>query len=172
MSQPKVAANAPVSNDPSAQSMKMMQYFMPVMIAIFGWSVAAGLALYWTISSVFQAVQQYFVTGWGSLGTLVPGLGASSSSPQKNSSTSVSSNNNEKRRDSGAERRNGSVNTNTDEKASDETRESVRAERGAVASQLRTSTKPASKGNAQSSKRSRSTSASARRRSGAQRSRS
>jgi YidC/Oxa1 family membrane protein insertase len=170
MSQPKTVANAPTSGDPSAQSMKMMQYFMPVMIAIFGWSVAAGLALYWMVSSIFQAVQQYFVTGWGSLGTLIPGLG-SNSPASKNSSTPVSSTN-EKRRESGAERRNGSANANTDEAASDETRETVRAERGAVASQLRTSTKSANKGNSQNNKRPRSTSASARRRGGAQKSRS
>jgi YidC/Oxa1 family membrane protein insertase len=66
MSQPKTAANAP-SNDPSAQSMKMMQYMMPLITVIFGWTFAAGLAVYWTTSSLFQAVQQYFVTGWGSL---------------------------------------------------------------------------------------------------------
>jgi YidC/Oxa1 family membrane protein insertase len=53
--------------DPMAQSMKMMQYIFPFMTAFFGFTFPAGLALYWTISSVFQAVQQYFVTGWGSL---------------------------------------------------------------------------------------------------------
>jgi YidC/Oxa1 family membrane protein insertase len=167
MSQPKTSGAAPASSDPSAQSMKMMQYFMPVMITIFGWSVAAGLALYWMISSIFQAVQQYFVTGWGSLGSLIPGLG-SSTSGQKNSSTTVSANN-EKRRESSTERRNGSA--SADEKATDETREKVGAERGAVSSQLRTSPKSTNKGNSQANKRPRSTSASARRRSGAQRSR-
>lgn len=168
MSQPKTAAATSSASDPSAQSMKMMQYFMPVMIAIFGWSVAAGLALYWTVSSVFQAVQQYFVTGWGSLGSLIPGLG-SNTPEQKKSSTAVSISN-EKRRESGVEKRNGSA--SADENASDETGESVRAERGAVASQLRTSTKSTNKGYSQNNKRSRSTSASARRRSGAQKSRS
>jgi YidC/Oxa1 family membrane protein insertase len=68
MSMPKPAnGNAAPANDPTAQSMKMMQYVMPVMIGIFGATAAAGLALYWTISSIFSAVQQYFVTGWGSL---------------------------------------------------------------------------------------------------------
>jgi YidC/Oxa1 family membrane protein insertase len=168
MSQPKTTSTTSTGSDPSAQSMKMMQYFMPVMITIFGWSVAAGLALYWMVSSIFQAVQQYFVTGWGSLGSLIPGLG--SSTPEQKKSSTVVSASSEKRRESDAERRNGSA--SADEKAAEETRERVGAQRGAVSSQLRTSTKSTNKGNSQANKRSRSTSASARRRSGAQRSRS
>ncbi len=65
MSQVKTAPGAP--SDPSTQSMKMMQYIMPVFILFLAWSYPAGLALYWTTSTVFQAIQQYFVTGWGSL---------------------------------------------------------------------------------------------------------
>jgi YidC/Oxa1 family membrane protein insertase len=65
MSQVRTAPGAP--SDPSTQSMKMMQYIMPVFILFIGWSYPAGLALYWTTSTVFQAIQQYFVTGWGSL---------------------------------------------------------------------------------------------------------
>jgi YidC/Oxa1 family membrane protein insertase len=65
MSMPK---NQPAAaNDPSTQTAKTMQYMMPLITVIFGWTFAAGLALYWTVSSIFQAVQQYFVTGWGSL---------------------------------------------------------------------------------------------------------
>jgi YidC/Oxa1 family membrane protein insertase len=66
MSQPKNAATSGAS-DPTAQSMKMMQYVMPLITVFFAWTFAAGLALYWTVSSIFQAMQQYFVTGWGSL---------------------------------------------------------------------------------------------------------
>jgi YidC/Oxa1 family membrane protein insertase len=65
MSQVKTTPGAPT--DASMQSMKMMQYIMPVFILFLGWSYPAGLALYWTTSTIFQAVQQYFVTGWGSL---------------------------------------------------------------------------------------------------------
>lgn len=53
--------------DPMTSSMKTMQYIMPLVTLWFGWSFPAGLALYWTVSAIFQAVQQYFVTGWGSL---------------------------------------------------------------------------------------------------------
>ena len=64
MSQPKTAAGA---NDSMAQQMKIMQLISPIMVLFFGWSYAAGLALYWTISSLFGMIQQFFVTGWGSL---------------------------------------------------------------------------------------------------------
>ena len=74
MSQPKPvqtpqtkSGNSGGAADVSAQTMKTMQYVMPLFTAFIGWSFPAGLALYWTVSSVFQAVQQYFVTGWGSL---------------------------------------------------------------------------------------------------------
>src|SRR5205823_4983735 len=53
--------------DPMNQQMKMMQLISPIMVLFFGWNYAAGLALYWTVSSIFAMFQQYFVTGWGSL---------------------------------------------------------------------------------------------------------
>ena len=77
MSQPKTAPGA--TPDPSTQSMRMMQYIMPVITLFFGWTFPAGLALYWTVSTVFQAVQQYFVTGWGSL-LVTPNLNLASAS--------------------------------------------------------------------------------------------
>ncbi len=65
MSQPKTPAAG--TTDAMAQQMKIMQLISPVMVLFFGWTYAAGLALYWTISSIFAMCQQYFVTGWGSL---------------------------------------------------------------------------------------------------------
>ena len=79
MSQPKTTGTA-AANDPTQQSMKTMQYIMPLITVFFGWTFAAGLALYWTISSIFQAVQQYFVTGWGGLIT-TPNLVSKASTP-------------------------------------------------------------------------------------------
>jgi YidC/Oxa1 family membrane protein insertase len=169
MSQPQKAANGAASgaSDPTAQSMKMMQYFMPVMIAIFGWSVAAGLALYWTVSSVFQAIQQYFVSGFGSLGDLIPALNsiapAKSNAQEKKSSTAVVDSTIEERREQTAERRTNGASSSNGERAE-------RTERRPVSSQARTTSR-SSKSASQSSKRPRSTSASARRRSSAQKSR-
>src|SRR2546428_11126940 len=65
MSQPKTPAAG--TTDAMAQQMKIMQLISPVMVLFFGWTYAAGLALYWTVSSIFAMCQQYFVTGWGSL---------------------------------------------------------------------------------------------------------
>ena len=64
MSQPKTTVN---SKDPMTQQMQMMQFMMPLITIFIGWGLSAGLAVYWTTTSLFGAVQQYFVTGWGSL---------------------------------------------------------------------------------------------------------
>jgi len=68
MSMARTAASAP-ANDPTTQQMKMMQYIMPLFTLYLGWTFPAGLALYWTVSTIFQGVQQYFVTGWGAMGS-------------------------------------------------------------------------------------------------------
>jgi YidC/Oxa1 family membrane protein insertase len=51
-----------------------MQFILPLImvgISIFiAWQLAAGLALYRITSLLFNMVQQYFVTGWGSLFTM------------------------------------------------------------------------------------------------------
>jgi YidC/Oxa1 family membrane protein insertase len=64
MSQPKTSSN---SKDMMTQQMQMMQFLMPAITIFIGWNLPAGLAVYWTTTSLFSAVQQYFVTGWGSL---------------------------------------------------------------------------------------------------------
>ncbi len=64
MSQPK---NTSASKDMMTQQMQMMQFLMPAITIFIGWGLAAGLAVYWTTTSLFSAVQQYFVTGWGQL---------------------------------------------------------------------------------------------------------
>ena len=84
MSQPKTQAG---TSDAMQQQMKIMQYISPLMIGFFAWSYAAGLALYWTISSLFAMGQQYFVTGWGSL-LVAPNLLSSNSNNNNNGSAS------------------------------------------------------------------------------------
>lgn len=54
-----------------AQSMQQqMLYIMPVMTAFLAVKFASGLALYWVVTTVFSAVQQYVVSGPGGLKTL------------------------------------------------------------------------------------------------------
>ncbi len=62
------------SEDPSQRMMQSMTYTFPVMTVVFGLSFPAGLALYWTATTVFQIVQQYFVSGWGQLPKYLPFL--------------------------------------------------------------------------------------------------
>ena len=84
MSQPKTMSNA---TDAMSQQMKIMQFISPVMVLFFGWNYAAGLALYWTVSSVFAMFQQYFVTGWGSLLVAPNLISNKGNTPAKSSSS-------------------------------------------------------------------------------------
>lgn len=69
MAQP---AKQPVSDDSQAKMMQSMVYYMPLITVYFATQVPAGLGLYWVTTTVFQMVQQYFVTGWGRLPRFVP----------------------------------------------------------------------------------------------------
>jgi YidC/Oxa1 family membrane protein insertase len=83
MSQPRTSGSAP--KDPVTQQMQMMQFIMPVFTTFIAWSFPAGLALYWTTTSLFSIVQQYFVTGWGMLFAPLPFFGSSASTSSKGS---------------------------------------------------------------------------------------
>jgi YidC/Oxa1 family membrane protein insertase len=57
--------------DPRQQSMnKMMLWMLPLMFAFFTLSFPSGLALFWVVSNLIGIVTQYFITGWGSLGSV------------------------------------------------------------------------------------------------------
>jgi YidC/Oxa1 family membrane protein insertase len=163
MSQVKTAPGA--ATDASMQSMKMMQYIMPVFILFLAWNYPAGLALYWTTSTIFQAVQQYFVTGWGSLLVkpdfqLAP---AAAGSKGKNNGTVTSkSYTNERRK----ERRQVVAQENGDDEANIVDSDLTDAP---IGDQLRA--EPATSGTPYNRRRQRTSSASARRRSSAQKSR-
>jgi YidC/Oxa1 family membrane protein insertase len=75
MSQARNMANrAPGQKDMMSQQMQIMSFVMPFITLFIGWTFPAGLALYWTTTSAFSMVQQYFVSGWGSLFTAPPAL--------------------------------------------------------------------------------------------------
>lgn len=67
-------ANMPKTDDPQQQVMNVMMNFMPLMVVLFGWNFAAGPVIYWVTQSLFSVVQQWFITGWGSLGAWLPWL--------------------------------------------------------------------------------------------------
>lgn len=75
-------AQTPGKKDMMTQQMQIMSFVMPFITFFIALSFPAGLALYWTTSSLFSMVQQYFVTGWGSLFSIpsLAGLGAGSGS--------------------------------------------------------------------------------------------
>ncbi|HEX3269338.1 MAG TPA: YidC/Oxa1 family membrane protein insertase [Ktedonobacterales bacterium] len=71
--------------DAVTQSTSMMQYIMPAFTLFIGLSFPSGLALYWCVTTLFSAVQQYFISGWGSLFVSTP-WEEKYSKPPKNSS--------------------------------------------------------------------------------------
>jgi YidC/Oxa1 family membrane protein insertase len=55
------------STDPNQRMFQSMAYTFPLMTVVLGASFPAGLTLYWIATTIFQIVQQYFVSGWGQL---------------------------------------------------------------------------------------------------------
>lgn len=68
----KVTTEKKVKEDDMQEAMqKQMLFLMPAMTVFFGFSLPSGLALYWVVTTLFSVVQQYFVTGWGGLKTVL-----------------------------------------------------------------------------------------------------
>lgn len=60
--------------DPTAQASKFTMYLMPCITFLFGLNFPAGMALYWSVGTLFMVVQQYFLAGFGSLFVGIPGM--------------------------------------------------------------------------------------------------
>ena len=59
--------------DPKQQAQgRLMLWMMPMMFAFICLSFPSGLALYWVTSSIIRIGIQYYITGWGGLGSLMP----------------------------------------------------------------------------------------------------
>ena len=56
--QPQAAATADSEDNPMANSMKTMVYTMPLISVFFGFTLPAGLGLYWAASALVRCVQQ------------------------------------------------------------------------------------------------------------------
>jgi YidC/Oxa1 family membrane protein insertase len=67
-------ANQGKITDPQQAMMNQMMNFMPLMVVIFGWNFASGPVIYWVTQSVFSVIQQWFITGWGSMKDWFPNL--------------------------------------------------------------------------------------------------
>jgi hypothetical protein len=64
------------SDDPAARMTQSMAYTFPLITVVIGAQFPAGLTVYWIATTVFQIVQQYFVSGWGRLTKYAPFLRA------------------------------------------------------------------------------------------------
>ena len=67
-------ANQGKITDPQQAMMNSVMNVMPLTVILFGWSFAAGPVIYWATQSVYSVVQQWFITGWGSLRDWLPNL--------------------------------------------------------------------------------------------------
>lgn len=68
----KVAKKTEGQTDDIAASMqKQMIYMFPILTLIIGLKFPLGIVLFWGAQSLFQGVQQYFVSGWGGLSPYV-----------------------------------------------------------------------------------------------------
>jgi YidC/Oxa1 family membrane protein insertase len=153
-------ANTAGASDAMATQMKTMQYIMPLITVFIGWNFAAGLALYWTTSTMFAIVQQYLITGWGSLFELPSFLGGKKA-------TSKSTSNGSSKTYSGDSRKERQLLSKGTEKEEQETETEVVASNGAVTRS--TGTNGYANDEATARRRPRSNSASARRRGNAPR---
>ncbi len=61
--------------DMAATMQKQTMFMMPIFTGFIAWRFQSGLALYWVVTTVFSAVQQYFISGPGGLVSYVK-LGA------------------------------------------------------------------------------------------------
>lgn len=53
--------------DPQQAMMNQIMNFLPITVVLFGWGFASGPVLYWVTQSVYSVVQQWLITGWGSM---------------------------------------------------------------------------------------------------------
>ncbi|TEU13351.1 MAG: membrane protein insertase YidC [Anaerolineales bacterium] len=63
----RMTTSRTASQDPQQAAMQQTMLFMPFMFGFITLQVPAGLTLYWVTSNLFSMIQQYFITGWGSL---------------------------------------------------------------------------------------------------------
>jgi len=66
----------PVANTPEqAAQNRSMEFTMPLVFGMITYNLASGLGLYFLTTNIASMVQQYFVTGWGSLEPLLASIG-------------------------------------------------------------------------------------------------
>lgn len=68
----QAAKKTPDKSDDLAYNMQeQMLYLMPVMTVIITLNLPSGVALYLLVTTIFSVAQQYFVSGWGGMQSLI-----------------------------------------------------------------------------------------------------
>jgi len=57
----------PRVQDPQQKAMTQSMLILPLMFGYLGFTFPAGAVLYWVVGSVLSMIQQYVISGWGSL---------------------------------------------------------------------------------------------------------
>lgn len=58
---PEVKSEGSKDEDMMAIMNKQMLYMMPLLTVVIGWTMPGGLSLYWLVSTLFQAIQQWYL---------------------------------------------------------------------------------------------------------------
>jgi YidC/Oxa1 family membrane protein insertase len=59
--------STPRVQDPQQKAMTQTLLFMPLIFGYIGFTFPSGAVLYWVVGSILSVIQQYVVSGWGSL---------------------------------------------------------------------------------------------------------
>lgn len=57
----------PRVQDPQQKAMTQSMLFLPIVFGYIGFTFPSGAVLYWVVGSILSMIQQYFISGWGSL---------------------------------------------------------------------------------------------------------
>lgn len=57
----------PSNNDPNIRIQRQTMLLLPFMTILWGGIIPAGLYLYLLVSTLYQVIQQYLITGWGGM---------------------------------------------------------------------------------------------------------
>lgn len=74
-------STVPAADPRQESTSKMMLWMMPLMFGMFTLVVPSGLGLFWVVSNLIGIVMQYFISGWGTLGTLFSKTPATAPAP-------------------------------------------------------------------------------------------
>jgi len=73
----------PATTPEQAAQNQSMELTMPMVFGFITMNLASGLGIYFIITNILGMGQQYFVTGWGSLGPVIAKLGLGKASESK-----------------------------------------------------------------------------------------